>query len=368
MSNRRFLLSRLVAEEIARSSSQGLEAAVEEECKILAKAGFRIPDKEGELTAIAATIDRRKLDQIARGNEAVNLRLWELRVLASYFERKYGIDLSETPVFEKLSFYEPLTKGGKVSFLLGLRPDASERASSLRLWDLRSMTAIANAAYQTGHRIELDWRFVESAPINVLEGKSEGWNFVSIGSPRANIASEILLSKMFGVAPFQSEAEHPRLTLPFSFVWPQPLRSTFATSVSSLHAPVGDAELAALKSGRASAMLINKRAHVVHLTYMQATIPGVIAAQRMIDERIVVVVAGLSGPATFGAANLLKNLTAELPPYSPDPERAAVVWAAVGVHVVAKADVFGDARVPDSWEFITQPAVWSPSRKPGKAR
>ena len=368
MRNRRFLLSRLVKEEIERSSSQGLEAALAEECRKLASTGFRIPDKEGRPTSNPVTIDRRKLDRIAAGDEGVNLRLWELRLLASYFERNQGIDLSETPVFEKLSFYEPLTKGGKVSFLFGLRPEASERANSLRLWDLRSMTVIAEEAYQTGHRLELDWRFVETAPANILEGKSEGWNFVSIGSPRANVATEVLLAKMFGVAPFQSEPGHPRLSFPFSFVWAQPLRSTFATPVTSLQATVGADELAALKSGRASAMLINGRAHVVENSYTEATIPGVIAAQRMIDERIVVVVAGLSGPATFGAATLLKDLAAELPPASADPDHAAVMWAAIEVHVVAKADAFGDTRVPDKWEFITTPEVWSPAGKLATSR
>ena len=103
-------------------------------------------------------------------------------------------------------------------------------------------------------------------------------------------------------------------------------------------------------------MLINGSAHVVDNSYTEASIPGVIAAQRMVDGRIVVVVAGLGGPATFGAAKRLQDLTPELPP-------ASVVWAAVEVHVVAKAGALGDTRVPDKWGFLTLPDVWRPAHQ-----
>ena len=211
MSNRRFLLSRLVKEEIERAKgSFGFQSALEKNAR-----SSQTPDSESRTrrampTMKPVTIDRRKLDRIAAGEEGVPLHLWELRVLGSFFERKYGVDLTETPIFEKVSIYEPLTRGGKVSFLFGLRPEASERANSLRLWDLRSMTAIAEEAYQTGHRIELDWRFIDPAAAKIFEDESREWNLISIGSPRANVATEVLLSRMFGVTPFQSDTHHPR--------------------------------------------------------------------------------------------------------------------------------------------------------------
>lgn len=361
MSTRRFLLSRLVKEEIARSNPTAFETALEKTCRILADKGFRIPDKEGKPTMKPMTIDRRKLDRIAAGDDGVSLHVWEMRVLASYFERKHGVDLANSPLFEKVSIYESLTNGGKVSFLFGLRPDEIERANSLRLWDLRSMTAIAEEAYQTGHRLELDWHFIEPAAASIFESTPKGWNLISIGSPRANVASEVLLAKMFCVPAFLPEGSSRRPSLPFRFVWPQALRSTFATPVTSLNGVVNSAERAALEEGRAEAMLINGHIHVVDKRYTEATIPGIVAAQRMMDDRIVVVVAGLSGPATFGAAKLLKEFAAELPKPSPETGRATLVWAAVEVHVVAKGDALGDTRVPDRLGFIAGPEIWRPA-------
>lgn len=365
MSHRRFLLSRLVKNEIENlRSSLRFETALEEECKILASTGFRVPDKDGKPASNPTAIDRRKLDRIAAGDDGVNLHLWELRLLASYFERKYGVDLTETPVFEKVNIYEPLTSGGKVCFLFGMRPEATEKANSLRLWDLRSMTVIAEEVYQTRHRVELDWQFIEPTPAKNLEDKSDEWNLISIGSPRANVATEILLSRMFGVTPFQTMTPRADPILPFSFVWSQPVQSAFAATDTALQAHAVAAEYTALKTGNASGMLINGRAHVVDNSYTTALIPGVIAAQRMANQKIVVVVAGLSGPATFGAAKLLKEFTAELPPASSDPASTGVLWAAVGVTVSAKPGAPGDPRVPDKWEFLTVPEIWKPSARP----
>jgi hypothetical protein len=359
MNKRRFLLSRLIKEEIERSSSQGFQDALGEESQRLAASGFRIAGKAGEPSAKPSKIDRRKLDLIAKEDENAVLHLWELRVLASYFERTRKVDFSRTPIFERTTIYEPLAQAPRVSFLFGLRPESTDQSTSLRLWDFRSMTVIADEIHRLAPQTELDWQLIDPSQQQPLGTKPDNSSLITIGSPRANMATEILLARMFGIEPFKQGSGASKATLPFQFIWPMDVRSAFASPPGSLASPTSRTERAALERGLASAMVIKGKHYLVNNSYTDASIPGVIVAQRLLENQIVVVAAGLSGPATFGAANLLKDFTADLPLCSSGGRANVLMWAALEVHVVADPKRSGDPRVPDRFNFIHPPEIWS---------
>jgi len=281
-----------------------------------------------------------------------------LRVLASFFERHHGVDLSQSAIFERINLFDALAAAGKVSFAIGLRSQNDDRTNSLRLWDLRSMTVITEEVYRTGRKVELDWCFMEPSQTDALNEDTKRRNLISIGSPQANIATEILLARMFGVSPFKPDANQGTSVIPFRFVWPGLVQSSFAIPVTSLKLGKNDPTVVALTEGKASALVINERVYSVLNDYESATIPGVVVAQRLSDQTITVAIAGLSGPATFGAANLLRDMA---PDFQSAPGQSSTIWAAVEVDVITNPGIMGDSRVPQNWRFLTQPAVWKPN-------
>jgi hypothetical protein len=184
---------------------------------------------------------------------------------------------------------------------------------------------------------------------------------ISIGSPRANLASEYLLAQMFGREPFRAPRfENGRPAgLPFAFAWP-PAASEHIESCCA----ISERELRLLKepwaravaSERASALLINAPASRTISWIPVPRVPpksltwdmyATIVAQRRDKGQIWLVLCGISGPATHAAAIQLKNIEAALP--AVERGHGEVMWGVIKVKLTTKPSTsptgVGDDRI-----------------------
>jgi hypothetical protein len=83
---------------------------------------------------------------------------------------------------------------------------------------------------------------------------------------------------------------------------------------------------------------------------------AVIAAQRRRTGQVWVVLCGLSGPATYGAARALKSIAAALP-RGDMSSHSPVLWAVVEVGL-ERTQVQGDNRRVVSQRVTQGPAAW----------
>jgi len=74
------------------------------------------------------------------------------------------------------------------------------------------------------------------------------------------------------------------------------------------------------------------------------------------------VVAGISGPATFAASKMVREITTELP-YSTDPQgHGPVLWAAISADVFSDSKREGDSRQVGKPQFVVNPTTWRKCR------
>ena len=85
---------------------------------------------------------------------------------------------------------------------------------------------------------------------------------------------------------------------------------------------------------------------------------GIIAAQRRAAGNVWLVISGLTGPATYGVATMVKEISAELP--WAKGQHAKVLWVPVKVKIKAgeTAPWSGDARVVVGAAFDGEPRFW----------
>jgi hypothetical protein len=287
-----------------------------------------------------------------------------------------------------------------VVFLLGVRAQKDFR-NDIIAWDARSMARITKDLNDVD--FEGDFEFEEvpfKARPRVDDLRSHEWfnqlgqsetALISIGSPRANLASEYLLAQMFGREPFRApHFENGRPAgLPFAFAWP-PAASEHIESCCA----ISERELRILKepwaravaSEKASALLINAPAlrtiaqAVPAATTSWIPVPRVppksqawdmyatIVAQRRDKGQIWVVLCGISGPATHAAAIQLKNIEAALP--AVERGHGEVMWGVIKVKMTFKPSTsptgVGDDRIlypgDSSIQFVVDLQPW-PYRK-----
>jgi hypothetical protein len=206
-------------------------------------------------------------------------------------------------------------------------------------------------------------------------------SIISIGSPRACHASEILLAQMFGLTPFEREAA-AGARAPFAFIWPErepgesgrspaPSRlkgnprhfqSRFALTAADV--PRTEGKLAEqIQRGEACAFRFGDQLYpVVPDKQKPFKMYAVIAAQRRRDSQTHVVIAGLSGPATYAAATLVKQFVTALP-HKPG-EDSAVIYRPVEVVVSIEGTEGqpGDIRKVKSRRFAGPAVEAKPAR------
>jgi hypothetical protein len=329
-----------------------------------------------ENAGLSCRITRKTIVNICRHPERVRFTLDILTALTNYFTAVGMESLEDKPIFERRNVLDLIAASGRVAFLLGSKPRHMERCNYINRWDNLAMAELLTTLSRSSPRLEyliedVLWRWPVTAQALANDRFQMALNddhtsVISIGSPLASLSSEIMLSQMFGAEAFATPSFGPqRSLLPFYFVWrPQVVRrfrSAFAVTWRDLI--VEDRKLAAqVKAGRVSCFFCGRRRYLVPAEGQSWTMPGIIAAQRRAAGNVWIVLAGIGGPATFAAAELVKRIACELP--WREGADSDVLWIPVKAKVKTDgADkISGDARRVCSIDFAGNPVIYSPKR------
>jgi hypothetical protein len=326
-------------------------------------------------------IDRRKLVNLVEDPSKVVLSLADLRALDHYLER-FGEGLAYVPLFKKPDLMQTLADSGRVTFLLGSKPELIGSKREPERWNFSHWDVLAMAEIQRGvNASEVGTRFdIQDVPLADEAAKATkskrktGWmellddrgpSLVCLGSSRTGPAAEAMLSKMFKRPPFEDAPPEEKRSLPFHFVWNETLPYVF-DSHFRLHAnDVGadDPEAEKLISdGKASAIAIEKRVLVDRVTPdCWGDTYGVCVAQRRKRGQVWLVLAGVTGAATYVAAKLAKQLATRLHEEKRG-QHSDVYWAVVTAHVEKnQRKRLGKLRDFGGEAIIEGPHPWRPS-------
>jgi hypothetical protein len=299
------------------------------------------------------TPDRRKLAALVKGDSATVLSIGDLRAIDCYLER-FGQGLAYLPLFEKPDIIQTLAEAGRVSFLLGSKPEGDEEGrQNVSHWDVLAMAELQRAITATELPVGFD---VQEFPLHRRAGSlpshesashepPEAWkelleeggpSVVCFGSSRSILAADEMLCRMLGTPPFQDASVEEKRHLPFHFIW----KSELPHSESYLHLDA-KRELArlelptpeAISAGRASGLALRDCVLVDQVSHhSKGETYGVCVAQRRRRGQVWLVLAGLTGAATFAAAKLVRTLGTNLHTAKPG-EESQVYWAVVEARV-----------------------------------
>ncbi|MFQ5495037.1 MAG: hypothetical protein ACE5EX_06615 [Phycisphaerae bacterium] len=297
-------------------------------------------------------VDRRKLRVIV-DRQDVTLSLRELLALDVYLT-PFGESLADRPILENPAPLRALADRHDVTIVLGAYPRPKEQRNYLSRWDVRSMAHLQQAIKHVKPDASIaidDFLFSEETPDRpgLLDGA--GPSVACIGSPRACYISEYMLADMFRMKPFDPE---PDWDVPFHFLWTAKARvlydSTFrveADAIRDLDARLADD----LDRDRLWGVLqVRKELFPVRFRTDEQTWTayGVVAAQRRATGQVWMVIAGLSGPATFAAASALADGRTSSVPECESPDQHSPV------HLdVVRATVFQDYALPGDQRVVT---------------
>lgn len=303
-------------------------------------------------------VDRRKLTDLKNGKLNVTLSLSEIVALNRYF-----VDCGLGGFLRRLRLWETLADASDVLILVGSYIREEERRNDVSIWDLQAAMAASNAMQETRSGFSIAVRDVpmrEHAASMGLDGLIRDYGGSSrssvfiVGSPRACVASEIALAEMFGVEPFSRSSSE---SIPFRFIWPtesgaDPARqSSFQVfpsqprkrmhSVSSGHP--WDYKLGVQIGDDTRWEFPTKPRH----TY------GVVAVKRRPSGILCVVAAGLTGPASLGCVQALRDIPA-LSGYTFGQCPSEGFWAFVQAPVEETGHP-GEDRVLGKVDLLSQP-------------
>jgi hypothetical protein len=276
---------------------------------------FRIRNRRGSDPERRITIDRRKLKELADGDPDVALSRYELELLDRFLISYEGFGLAEQPIFERRSLFGELYATEKIAFYLGVRWNEALRTDFIPRWDVSAQNAIKDriSAQVETETIEVAVRDagrpqLGSRKLRQIHQQAPNRIAVSIASPATAASSEYLLAEMFGVHPNRI----PEQPLPIRFVHP----TSVEPSAFSERPPAGG------RSGGESLWLDGEE-HAAR----QSRDYGVIACARTSADTAAFVVAGNTGPATYGAALHLANdaVTSPLPEFVPDGRQPVMI-------------------------------------------
>lgn len=331
-------------------------------------------------------VDRRKLATVGSGRPAV-FSFEELEALDQFLVRERGTGLRA--IFRSPGILEMAAAKGKVVFLIGAKE--WEGRTMVSLWDLRSIEQVLGGVYRSQKAVEIDIRDVplrggatpqvssqgqgqDLVPLEQLIDHVDSPSLVSLGSPRACHASEVLLGRMFCLPAFQSKPA-TALQSPFSFLWSyspdmHPFQSSFSLTPQQIY-QVGwtvdplDWQTWGLRTVRRDAQnLPCPEIRQVRGKGRRWTTYGLIAAQRQPSGQVWIVLAGLSGPETLACAKILNSVSTALKPPQVG-RRAPVFWAVIesDVEVPEKSGEQGKSE-GDGRRLLDQRIVfeqfWSP--------
>jgi hypothetical protein len=322
-------------------------------------------------------VDRRVLQRIAERPESVHFTLALLTALDAYFAPR-GEGLQDKPIFARRGVLECLVEKGKVAFLLGARPRAKERRNDLSRWDTRSMAVLLRNSCACDLRVDYAIEDVLlDLPMTDAKARRTKWHgllqdsahsLVAIGSPKVNAATEAMLAAMFDAPAFRTPlinlGEHDRL--PFYFAWPtrHPRRFQSAFALTARELAFFDPRVArALEEQRSSAFVLGEATHEVQKRGQNWEMYGTIVAQRRSGGNVWLVVSGLTGPATYAAATLVRSIDAELPWVR--GQDSPVLWLPIKAVICANPShrAEGDDREVVSCSPVGLPRIWPAPRQ-----
>ncbi len=316
-------------------------------------------------------IDRRKLTRLADHDRDVTLSLVELEALHAWFDKIQPGGLTTNPFFTHSGLIQELAGATECSFVLGSR--MAYEGAVMSHWDWQAMTRIQRTMRGLSNNQRFDLIDVQTG---VQAGGSAEWrklfakdgpSLVLLGSPRANRASEFALRKMLQPAP----APGRWAKLPFYFVFhgdgtepshfARPLdkfNGEHQRIVKSVQAKHGWGLIAGAESflsevatkevpGRGDRRVLRDRIK----SY------GIIAAQRRPEGQVWVVIAGLTGPGTFAAADSLRHVIGTLP--SQRGACSPVLWGVVcaSVDTIPMMQAGKPPELSDP-KFVIKPSFW----------
>ena len=315
-------------------------------------------------------VNRKLLGNLRDYPDKIGLTWSHLVALNTYF-KKHGFSLQHFPILETRGVFEVMGDVPRLAFMLGVKPRPEEQRTDLSHWDRRSQSDLqAQALMQNGHLIIQDEDVLWRSPMDTATLGNESWHrildadkssVISIGSPLAALSSEIMLARMFGVQPFVTPHFTPGRNVPFYYVWLHKIaasfRSAFGLTWRDLQPDYPELSQRVQRND-ATAFILGDQVHDTPARGNQWTMYGIIAAQRRASGNVWLVVSGLHGPATYGCATMVKQITAELP--LTVNRHSKVLWVPVKVHVQAReaGPNDGDVREVVRAEFDGKPRIW----------
>jgi len=315
-------------------------------------------------------VTRQMVGNLMRNPAKVSLT-WDAIVAFSTYFKKYGNNLQHIPILETRGVFEALGYKQSLVFMLGAKPRPEEQRTDVSQWDSEANAELR--AHASLHGIERTcnvqhvlWR----SPLNTEAIQAESWyrileedqsSVISIGSPLASLSSEVMLSRALGAKPFDPPDLRTGRPLPFYFVWLHKIASGFRSAFGLTHRELQPKhrELAGrVERNESTAFILGDDIHESPANGNEWTMYGIIAAQRRAAGNIWLVVAGLHGPATYGAALMVKELVEELPWTVNRPSK--ILWVPVKVLVRARdaKPTDGDVREVVHTEFDGKPRFW----------
>lgn len=349
-----FRLSALVQRHAMEMTYDGLARAI-------AEANLPVKDRK---------VDRRKLKKIVDRPEEVTLSMRELRALDVYFAR-HGEGLADKPIFERVGILESLVENKEVTFLIGSTPREKERRNDLSRWDTRSLAALLHDLGRNSNRLQYRIEDVlQLQPDKETKVSSQDWyrlikkpdgpSLISIGSPRACLASEVMLAEIFALKPFKKPDPFSKRS-PFHFVWSPDASSEFPSSFTLRGEDLAslDPKISELVcSSKSWAFHWRKKVFEVKRNADRDSMFGVIVAQRRSSGQVWLVCAGITGPATLAASQLVRDVAIALPrPESPDAHGHPIVAPVIAEVGRRQTKQKGDNRILTKQGFYQKPLV-----------
>lgn len=323
------------------------------------------------------SVDRRKLKAIVEGHKRFSLTLDELLALDKYLE-PLGHGLAYNPILLKPDLMDRLAQSGKTTFLLGSKPDAADPFRiNISHWDFLGFNSIQEKVLGASDKsVLIDIREVrmprKEDKVNnksraeeylrnekaMLAFDEDGPSVVCLASSRSNLMAEIMLCLMFGRDGFTSTPPAGLPELPFQFVWSGRSDYVFPSQFNLGPHKAGEEDPKfgeALVERGVSGLRVNRKFKVDELTdkdESEGYTYAVCAAQRRANKQVWLLVAGLTGPATYAASRWVHNMATKFDDATPG-QPSKVYWSVVRVHTVKpNEDNHRTYQVGDA-EFVT---------------
>ena len=315
-------------------------------------------------------VNRRLLQKLRTGSPTVGLTLETCIALETYF-RQTGKIVHEPPLLAYPGLIATLVRVRHVHLLYGAKPRPKERRLDVSCWDLDAGAYVLTAASRACARCEFGIAHVlwnKSASLRTAQ--AEPWyhlleadedSVVSIGSPMASLSTEVMLAKMFGVAPFQTPVTEAARQLPFWYCWAPitagKFRSAFALTAAELSTFAPDTA-GRVRANQSHAFGLEGKIHEVRRNGTAWRMHGIVAAQRRANGNLWLVISGLAGPATCAAAKLVSEIQAFLP-WQPR-QVSRVLWVPILAQVKEGPAPHsrGDIRELEHVEFAGPPRLY----------